>query len=246
MRELECREGMFGTIRIVERSRDRARLYLVNDGMHSAIQQDGVSLFGYVHATKILIGDAQKILMLGGAGGSLASMLARRDRAVTVVDIDPLAHELAQRHFGLDPRVTWRTADAVTYVAQCDDRFDALVIDVCDHTGTIGAFCRRDALVTAMRVVRPDGCLVLNLASQDTASEMAWQLAAAMRRWGLHSTLYRPLFGSEANELLVLRRSPPTRPFALGEVEARPTATYLYLMSLRSFTPGRNRPTRLL
>ena len=79
MKEIDSRQGRFGEIRIMERRRDSARLYCVGDGVQTMSTPDGTSLFGYVHAIKLLIGEASTVLMLGGGGGSLAT-IARAPR----------------------------------------------------------------------------------------------------------------------------------------------------------------------
>ena len=95
MIELDRREGLLGTIRILERRADGARLYCLGASIQTMAQPDGDSLFGYVHATKLLLREANDILLIGGGGGSLATMLARRGRRVTVVEADPVAESLA-------------------------------------------------------------------------------------------------------------------------------------------------------
>ena len=44
---------------------------------------------------------SDEILIVGGAGGTLATMLWRLNKRVTIVDIDPLAFKIARRYFAL-------------------------------------------------------------------------------------------------------------------------------------------------
>ena len=90
MHELTQREGQFGSIRVLERKRDGARLYCIKSSVQTMIGRDGVSLFGYVHAAKLLLKPSRTVLLIGGGGGSLATMLARQGRAVTVVALSTL------------------------------------------------------------------------------------------------------------------------------------------------------------
>ena len=94
MRVLARREGLLGPIRILERKSDGARLYCLKGSVQTMVQADGVSVFGYVHAAKLLLKSARTILMIGGGGGSLATMLARQGADVTVLEVDPAAEEL--------------------------------------------------------------------------------------------------------------------------------------------------------
>jgi len=245
MKEIDSRQGRFGEIRIMERRRDSARLYCVGDGVQTMSTPDGTSLFGYVHAIKLLIGEASTVLMLGGGGGSLATMLARRGVDVTVVDIDPAAEELARRYFGLDHRVRWITEDAEPFLGSCQDRFDALVIDACDECGVVETFAKPESLIKSLGVVRGDGSLVLNLASDGGHAIPAWQLASAMVDRGFNATLYRPALGNEGNELLHVPASGPRPPVKIGSLSGRPKETWLYLSTLEAFVPHETAPREL-
>ncbi len=242
MREIDRRKGQFGVIRIMERRRDGARLYCVGDGVQTMTTPDGTSLFGYVHAIKLLIGGARTVLMLGGGGGSLATMLVRRGAEVTVVDIDPAAEDLARRYFGLDDRVRWITEDARAFLGACVDRFDALVIDTCDARGTLDAFSTPESLVEALRVVGAGGSLVLNVASDGGPAIPAWQLACAMVDSGFNATLFRPALGNEGNELLHVPAEGPRTSIRFQDLSGRPKETWLYLSTLEAFAPGETGP----
>src|ERR1700761_7441667 len=68
---------------------------------HSVADARGVSLADYIHAMYGLIrqAKARRVLLIGGGGGTLATMLHRVGIAVTVVDVDPAAFEIARRYF---------------------------------------------------------------------------------------------------------------------------------------------------
>ncbi len=241
MMVIDRRPSPFGIIRILERRHDGARLYFLNQGLQTMVQRGGASLIGYVHAIKLLLGDAGSVLMLGGGGGSLATMLARRDHAVTVVDVDPSAAHLAKSYFDLDPRVIWITADAFAFLDGCSQRFDAVVVDACDAHGLINAFSSPRGLSTALAVVRPGGSLIVNLASQDGPSRFGMRLLEAMRAEGLNATLFQP--GEEvgeSNELLHVRTVGPTHRLDISDVRDRPAEVRSYLMSLRPVPPDAN------
>jgi spermidine synthase len=242
MKEIDRRQGKFGEILVKERLRDGARLYCVGDSVQTMTAPDGTSLFGYVHATKMLLGEVTDVLMLGGGGGSLATMLTRRGVNVTVVDIDPVAEDLARRHFGLDPRVTWITQDARVFLNACPFKFDGLVIDTCDARGALEEFATPASLVDSFRVLRSNGAIVLNLASDGEPRHYSWQLASAMVANGYNATLYRPCMGSEGNELLHVPANGPRPSLKLGDLNERPRETRLYLLSLDAFVPRETKP----
>src|SRR5579863_8530437 len=76
---LDHRVCAFGTFDIIERSSDGARLYLQNEQLQCLARPGGVSLFGYVQAMRAILLQvgARRVAVLGAAGGTLGTMLAR-------------------------------------------------------------------------------------------------------------------------------------------------------------------------
>lgn len=205
MIELARREGVFGPIRIVQRLSDRTRVYMIGDSAQTMVDCNGVSVFGYVHAAKLLLKDARTVLMIGGGGGSLATMLARTGKIVTVVDIDPQAEELARRYFELDARVHWVTEDALRYVEVQTALYDGVVIDACDAQGLVAPFSDPGTLVWLLLRACPTGSLIVNLARNDDRPTRGLELATRLVKCGLTATLYSSERGEEGNEILHVR-----------------------------------------
>lgn len=237
MKVLAQRDGIFGSIRVMERQSDRARLYCINGSVQTMVRPDGVSVFGYVHAAKLLLEPAGTILLVGGAGGSLATMLARKGKAVTVIDVDPAAEELARTYFGLDDRVHWITAEAIPFIEHCNGAFDAVAIDACDANGLVQPFDDPNALTRILVRACPHGSLVINVVHEDGAPPRGRQLADALVRHGLCATVYSADDGWEGNEILHVRADGPTDTLIAQDYPQRPAETRTYLMSLRAITP---------
>jgi spermidine synthase len=129
-----------------------AYAYWQGDCCHSEIDTEGVSLAPYIHAIYDLIGqaDARKILMIGCAGGTLATILSRAGRDVTVVDIEPNAFDIATRYFRLPPDVTCVVDDGLHYLLNTDQRFSAIVLDAFAY-GTIPAHLRTGSFFAAVQ-----------------------------------------------------------------------------------------------
>ncbi len=72
------------------------------------------------------------VLLIGCAGGTLATMLSRSGIRVTVVDINPVAFEIARRYFHLPAAVECRVSDGAAYLRQTI-RYDAIVLDAFSH-----------------------------------------------------------------------------------------------------------------
>jgi spermidine synthase len=237
MRVLARREGLFGPIRILERKSDGARLYCLKGSVQTMVQPDGVSVFGYVHAAKILLKSARTALLIGGGGGSLATMLARQGCSVTVIDVDPAAEELARAYFGLDERVRWLTTEPFSFIEACDTPLDAVVIDACNADGLVAPFDDPDVLVNVLKRACPDGSMVLNLVPDDGAPPRGESLARQIANLGPNVTLYRAEDGWEGNEVLHVRAHGPTDVLVALDVSHRPPETRTYLISLRAQSP---------
>src|SRR3989442_624287 len=95
---LEELDTEFGNIRITLSKHDGAYTYYQNGCFHSQANSDGISTCAYVHVMYKIIkqSGAQRVLMIGCAGGTLATMLHRLGCQVTVVDINPYAFTIAK------------------------------------------------------------------------------------------------------------------------------------------------------
>jgi len=99
-----------------------------------------VSLLDYVHAIfgQLRQMQAQSVLMIGCAGGSLATMLSRVGCSVVAIDVNAQAFVLARRYFGLPTEVECRVADGFDYVLTTRRKFDAIVVDAF-HGGRVAS-----------------------------------------------------------------------------------------------------------
>lgn len=235
MRELAQREGLFGPIRVLERKSDGARLYCIKSSVQTMMLPGGVSAFGYVHATKLLLTGVKSVLIIGGAGGSLATMMARRGCRVTVIDIDPVAEELARGYFSLDDDVRWLTTEPLSFIAHSAGMFDAVVVDACDAVGLAAPFNEPYVLAMIVENACPSGALILNLVHEDGAPPWGDALAARLAARGLEATLYRSEEGWEGNELLYVSRTRAPPGVDLGGLFELPAEVRTYLSSLRSY-----------
>lgn len=106
-------------------------------------------------------------LILGLGGGAIAQLMTRRWGPLPIVGVerDPAMVDLALGEFGLGALDHLRivTADAFAWVAACDQRFDAICVDLyvagkMAH-GVLGAAFLRDL----RRIVTPRGEVTFNL-----------------------------------------------------------------------------------
>lgn len=97
----------------------------------SEADRHGVSLAEYIHALYglLLQRKPRRVLMIGCAGGTLATMLSRAGLAVTLVDIDPLSFEIARNYFHMPHSVECHARDGRAFLRRRKDRYDAIVLD---------------------------------------------------------------------------------------------------------------------
>ncbi len=238
-RELARRDGLFGAIRVLERKSDGARLYCINGSVQTLMLPEGVSAFGYVHAAKLLVGDARDVLMIGGGGGSLATMLARRGHRVTVLDIDPAAEAIAREYFDLHDDVHWLTTDPIAFIENYCGTFDAVIIDACDSDGLVSPFNKPHVNANILTKACPTGSLIVNVVQEDGAPSWGGWMAAKLASRGFSVCLYRSEEGWEGNEVLHARAEGPTDQLIVADLDQRPPEARTYLMSLRPHVSGR-------
>ena len=137
-------------ISIEEEGKTGAIAYWQGEYCQSRADQNGVSLLDYVHAIFGLLRQkqAQTALMIGCAGGSLATMLSRVGCDVVAIDVNPQAFILARRYFGLPAQVECRVADGFDYLLATRRKFDAIIVDafhgeVKRYQRTMGVGCVR-------------------------------------------------------------------------------------------------------
>ncbi len=150
----------------------RCLVSLPRDGVLT--QQSAMSLlrperlvFAYEQAMALAVAmtpEPRSVLLLGLGGGAMLRFLAGffPDCAVTVVEHDPAVVRLARRHFHIDRPV--ELGDAVDFVHDSDERFDAILVDIYGGRGFNGPPIEFWDDCAAR--LRPKGCLAINWADQ--------------------------------------------------------------------------------
>jgi spermidine synthase len=97
----------------------------------SLADRRGVSLADYIHALYSFLRQAKSrnVLMIGGGGGTLATMLRRAGVTATIVDIDPMCFEIARCYFQMPGTVECHVGDGAAFLRRSQRRFDAIVLD---------------------------------------------------------------------------------------------------------------------
>ncbi len=152
-------------ISIEEEVKTGAIAYWQGEYCQSRADKNGVSLLDYIHAIFGLLqqSQAQTVLMVGCAGGSLATMLSRVGCDVVAIDVNPQAFILARRYFGLPAQVECRVADGFDYLLATRRKFDAIVVDAF-HGGRIASELLSDAFFAqAAKRLQAGGVIFANV-----------------------------------------------------------------------------------
>ncbi len=184
MIELAKRKSRFGLITILQDERKGSIVYLQAGFFQSEADRNGVSMVSYIHAIYDLLGqaDSRKVLMIGCGGGTLATMLCKNGREVTVLDKDPQAFLLARKYFALPSGAICRVADGCEHLLSDPAVYDAIVLDafVGDQ---IPAHLQSSAFFRLAQMhLSPRGCVLANVHVRDdldnAPDRMASRLAA--------------------------------------------------------------------
>ena len=183
MKTLEDLTTPFGHIKICESPDDGSRTYIQDEYSHSRADKNGTSLVAYIHAMQatLLQAGASRILTLGCAGGTLATMLTRAGCDVTMIDINPHAFDLARRYFALPPEVECVLADARHYLETTREQFDGIAIDVFDN-GEIPLHLRTvDFFQLVYSRLAKNGVIVINAIMSHDLDLLPDNVAASVR-----------------------------------------------------------------
>ena len=156
----------YGRIRITKSRSDGTCTYYQDGCCHSQINTEGVSTCGYVHVMYSIIRQtkAQSVLMIGCAGGSLATMLHRLGCDVTMIDVNPHAFTLAKRYFQMPEAVECKIDDGWSYLLRTKRRFDVIAVDAFNSDGTVPEqFTNEAFFMRAKEVLQSSGVITMNV-----------------------------------------------------------------------------------
>jgi spermidine synthase len=156
--------------------------YWQGDYYQSRADKNGVSLLNYIHALFGLIRQkkSQTVLMIGCAGGSLATMLTRAGCDVVAVDLNPQSFVLARRHFFLPDKVECRVADGFKFLRSTRRKFDAVVLDAFRGGRVASELLAEDFFAQAKKRLRKGGVVFANMHLRNDGDTAADRVADRM------------------------------------------------------------------
>ena len=184
MIQIEEIKTAFGTINLSHNPTTGVMVYAVGGCHQSSADRNGTSLASYIHAIFGLLNQAKArdILVIGGGGGTLGTMLARAGRKTTLVDVNPASFAVARQYFGLPASVTCQIAEGEQFLRGATDVYDAIVLDAF-HGEDIPVHLQSPEFFTLARErMAPGGALFANLRVKHDFDDSPDRLAASMKR----------------------------------------------------------------
>lgn len=195
------------SVRVVEYKFDGSRLYFDGPALYTHVDAQGGNLLAYISAMERALAGASTVLLLGTAGGALATQLSRAGVAVTAVDDWLTAFELARRWFHLPDDVECIHADALALLRETGRQWSAVAIDVFHGVEIPDDFLTTDVGQLLTKAVEPGGLIVWNVADSPGSWPARW-IVRALRLQGLQPSMVSVIDGDVGNTLVVCRNSP--------------------------------------
>lgn len=190
--------SLYGNIKVLARTRDMPRgggepgrydrqIIYYQDGMvHGVINPQGESQVVYSYAleglTNAFISPGDRVLVLGLAGGVTPMRLARQGVNVEAVDINPASIRAAEEFFGYDTRVVkTHTQDARSFVKQCTQPYDAIVVDLFTGDGIPEYLLTRDFFADMQGCLHKDGVVTINAFSVPEHFAVSYHMFKTLR-----------------------------------------------------------------
>jgi spermidine synthase len=122
----------------------------------------------FAHVPLLAHGNVKRVLIIGGGdGGLLEEVLKHNVEHVTEVELDGGVVEISRKHLTSicgnaydDPRTELIIGDGAKFVAETDQRYDAVLVDSTDPIGPGAVLFTREFYANCKRCLNPGGVLV--------------------------------------------------------------------------------------
>ena len=191
-------------VRVLETLSDGSRRYYDGAVLYTAVDREGRNLLEYIFAMARVLKDPETFLLLGTAGGALATKLSRRGCSVTAVDNSAFAFELARAWFQLPPEVECVHADAWEFLQSNTRQWAAIAVDVFRGAEIPDSILTQDVGMLLAHALKPGGRIVWNVADAPN-SWAIHRIMRAMRLAGFQPFTLPVLEGDVGNTRVVCR-----------------------------------------
>ncbi len=202
---LQIQEGDH-RIRVTEAVKDGSRRYYDGPVLYTEVDASGENRLGYISAMDRAMAGARSLLLLGTAGGALATRFIRAGHSVTAVDNNAVAFGIARNWFHMPETVECICEDAVTFLRANHRRWDAIGVDIFCGADIPDAMLAGDIGKLLANAVSPGGVIVWNVADGQR-SWMVHRVRRVLRVAGFNPRVIPVLAGDIGNTLVVCRNT---------------------------------------
>lgn len=195
------------SIRVTESRKDGARRYFDGPALYTEVDANGDNRLGYIAAMERQMTGAANLLLLGTAGGALATRFCRTGRSVTAVDNRASVFDIARNWFHMPAEVECVCADAVEFLHANTRRWDAIAVDIFQGTEIPDAMFAAEVGSALARAVSPGGVVVWNVADNQIALPV-YVIRRIMHLAGFAPEV-EPVLDKDVGNTLVVCRLPP-------------------------------------
>ena len=195
-------------LRVIELQDDGSRAYIEGEALYTHIDQAGENLLAYVETMRLALANSTRVLLLGTAGGALATALSRRGAVVTAVDDLAWAFTAARRWFYLPHQIECVHADALAFLRGGERRWNGIAVDVFCGLEIPERFMTSEFGALLLGALEPGGVVVWNVADAPASWTVAW-VGDAMRRIGLLPEVIQVSADEYTNTVVVCRALEP-------------------------------------
>eukprot|EP00929_Paragymnodinium_shiwhaense_P122598 TRINITY_DN9547_c0_g1_i1.p1 TRINITY_DN9547_c0_g1~~TRINITY_DN9547_c0_g1_i1.p1 ORF type:complete len:938 (-),score=238.01 TRINITY_DN9547_c0_g1_i1:515-3328(-) len=140
---------------------------------------------------------AKDVLVIGGGDGGVATLVSQYStvKKVTIVDIDDIVTAASRQWFpamsaGIgDSRVSVVRDDAISWMMQCKDTFDLVVVDFTQEP--LEHFWSTEVFTAMKKLVKPAGALVHSVGTMASSQELR-------RKFALHASVFAKVYPMSA------------------------------------------------
>jgi spermidine synthase len=203
---LEEVDTELGNIKITRSKSGNTYTYYQNGCLRSQANKDGISTFSYVHTMYSIIKQSlsRRVLMIGCAGGTLATMLHRLGCQVTVLDINPYTFILARRYFQMPEEIHCIAEDSYSYLIRTGSRYDAIAIDAFNGDGFVPEELTSEPFFCAVKaVLERYGVITMNITTTPFSKNLADQIVLNMDSSQLSTAVFEQLDQENRNTIIV-------------------------------------------
>jgi len=191
MRVIARFAGPNGEIAVVEELATGARFYREGGVDQSRVLAGGEAGVDYIRLMAALLGDGGDVLLLGCGGGALATMLHRRGRSVTVVDVNPVSFQLSRTFFWMPHGIECVGADMRAFVRSEARAFAAIGIDVGGPCFSYEEVLEPATVAHVRRVLRNGGRIAINISCEAPDDPAPGRIADRFAAEGLEVWLFQ-------------------------------------------------------